>query len=228
MRKEELIKQLQEHEPLQRERFLLQQHGPRAQPPDLHEGNRWPALAYRCRLAIRHNKNAWKLRTHLATHTHWDSLIASRSSSDWFIISKEWVKARRETGLYCVYKVGASPIPPAPFKSTRYISLFPLLSSYQIVKRSVRECPSSHQNTSWWVKKAFSSDSQNTCWKQSTPNAVPVTDRSRPYHPHVHSVIHLPYLMIPSDLLTRLTFQRMKLRIFSFQFPNIWLSRTKQ
>ena len=38
----------------------------------------------------------------------------------------------------------------------------PELPLWQNVKRSPPQCPSSHQNTVWWIRRAFSGDLQNT------------------------------------------------------------------
>ena len=38
----------------------------------------------------------------------------------------------------------------------------PELPFWQNVKRSPPQCPSSHQNTVWWIRRAFSGDLQNT------------------------------------------------------------------
>ena len=38
----------------------------------------------------------------------------------------------------------------------------PELPFWQNVKRSPPQCPSSHQNTVWWIPRPFSGDSQNT------------------------------------------------------------------
>ena len=48
------------------------------------------------------------------------------------------------------------------------------IAFWQNVKRRGLQCPSSHQNTVWWIRRAFSSDSQNTDWcRQGCWNNIP-------------------------------------------------------
>ena len=103
-----------------------------------------------------------------------------------------------------------------------------LFWKWQNVKRSPLYGSSLHPNTVLMDFLAFSDDSQNaTCRRMACLYSV-VSDKISALYPlSVHNRIWL-LLLLPSDLLTLLTFWRAKLQSFDFHFPKIWLPGTKQ
>jgi len=102
------------------------------------------------------------------------------------------------------------------------------IAFWQNVKRRGLQCPSSHQNTIWWIRRAFSSDSQNTDWcRQGRWNDIPEGVGNGWVSFFCFRFLMVPFLL-PSDLLTRHTFWRKKPGVFAFQFPKIWLPGAKQ
>ena len=99
---------------------------------------------------------------------------------------------------------------------------------WQNVKRRTRQCPSSHQNTIGWIPRPFSGDLQNTHWHKFAPSVIISTQPKSGILPIRQQDSHTAHMMKPSDLLTRLTFQRTKPGVFAFHPPNIWLPRMKQ
>ena len=68
---------------------------------------------------------------------------------------------------------------------------------------------------------AFSGDSQNTLCCGWTMNAVLVSGQGYSTFHNGYLTRGIPYFPKPSDLLTRYTFWRVKLRIYYFHFPKI-------
>ena len=102
------------------------------------------------------------------------------------------------------------------------------IAFWQNVKRRGLQCPSSHQNTIWWIRRAFSSDSQNTDWcRQGCWNDIMGGVENGWVSFFCFRFLMLLYLL-PSDLLTAPFFWRVKLTSFYFHFPKIWLPRAKQ
>ena len=99
---------------------------------------------------------------------------------------------------------------------------------WQNVKRRPPQCPSSHQNTIGWIPRPFSGNSQNTHWHKFAPSVIIPTQPKSDNLPIRHQDSHTAHMMKPSDLLTRLTFQRTKPEVFAFHPPNIWLPWMKQ
>ena len=53
-------------------------------------------------------------------------------------------------------------------------------SVWHFVQGSPPQCLSSHQNTIWWIRRAFSGDSQNTLWHKFASSDIPMEVRRRP------------------------------------------------
>ena len=76
------------------------------------------------------------------------------------------------------------------------------IAFWQNVKRRGLQCPSSHQNTVWWIRRAFSSDSQNTDWcRQGCWNNIPEGVGNGWVSFFCFRFLMVPFLL-PSDLLT--------------------------
>ena len=76
------------------------------------------------------------------------------------------------------------------------------ITFWQNVKWRGLQCPSSHQNTIWWIRRVFSSDSQNTDWcRQGYWNNISEGVGNGWVSFFCFQFLMVPFLL-PSDLLT--------------------------
>ena len=104
----------------------------------------------------------------------------------------------------------------------------PSSPNYQNVKRRHPQRHFLHQRTSWNAKKAFWSDSQNTTWYgYGCFRCTEARLSAKQQHSHNEHGRDRCFLL-PSELLTAHSFQRIKLGTFYFHLPKIWLPGMKQ